>query len=118
MALKINALLVGGFKYIFYFHPYLGKISNLTTFLKINMEPKHHPIEKEHDLPNHHFSGSMLIFQGLIFFKWVGSTTNHALRKEGLIRTGARLRDLDVREMKAQRACWVGCRVTVSANNM
>ena len=34
------------------------------TPLKFNMEPKNHPIEKENHLPNHPFSGSMLIFQG------------------------------------------------------
>ena len=29
------------------------------------MEPKNHPIEKENHLPNHQFSGSMLILQGV-----------------------------------------------------
>ena len=31
----------------------------------MNIEPKNHPIEKEHHLPNLHFLGSMLIFQGV-----------------------------------------------------
>ena len=35
------------------------------TPLKIIMEPKHHKIEKENHLPNLHFWGSMLIFQGV-----------------------------------------------------
>ena len=34
------------------------------------MQPKHHPIEKENPLPNLHFLGSMLIFQGVsLYFK-------------------------------------------------
>jgi len=28
------------------------------------MEPENTPLEKEKNLPNHHFSGSMLIFRG------------------------------------------------------
>ena len=31
------------------------------------MEPKNHPIAKENHLPNLHFLGSMLIFQGVCF---------------------------------------------------
>ena len=32
---------------------------------KIDMEPENAPLEKEHHLPNHPFSGSMLIFWGV-----------------------------------------------------
>jgi len=37
---------------------------SVVTPWKINMEPKNHPIEQEHHLPS--FSGSMLIFQGVV----------------------------------------------------
>ncbi len=34
------------------------------------MEPKNHPIEKEHHLPNLHFLGSIYIFQGVGDAPW------------------------------------------------
>ena len=53
--------------------PWLGKspFSIWDTPGKINMEPKNHPIVKENHLPKHHFSGSMLIFQGVHRLKWL-----------------------------------------------
>ena len=44
------------------------KTPRTNTPRKINMEPENHPIEKENHLPNHPFSGSMLIFQGVHFW--------------------------------------------------
>ena len=44
-------------------------VLRVDTPLKINMEPKNHPIEEENHLPNLHFDpfwGSMLIFGGVI----------------------------------------------------
>ena len=37
--LPINALLGGGFKYFFYFHPYLGKWPNLTIIVSNELKP-------------------------------------------------------------------------------
>ena len=53
--------------------PWLGKslFSIGDTPRKINMEPKNHPIVKENHLPKHHFSGSILIFQGVHRLKWL-----------------------------------------------
>ena len=44
------------------------------TPLKINMESKNHPIEKESHLPNLDCLGSMLIFQGV--YSYMSSTQN------------------------------------------
>ena len=35
-----QTLLGGGFKYFFYFHPYLGKISNLTHVFEVGWNPQ------------------------------------------------------------------------------
>ena len=40
-----------------------------STPWKINMGPENTPLEDENHLPNHHFSGSMLIFPGCILLQ-------------------------------------------------
>ena len=43
--------------YIFYFHPYSGKIPVLTTHLKFNVAPEKLPSQKESSLPTTLFQG-------------------------------------------------------------
>ena len=65
----------GNVQYILQFvHPgNRGRFPILTTPWKINMEAKHHPIDKRESSSKPPWLGSMLFFfQSFIFFRWLG----------------------------------------------
>ena len=67
-----NQFLGGGNSNIFYVHPYFGKWSNLTTLQETNISPKNGILKMIFLF----LRWDMLIPWRVIFFRWVGSTTN------------------------------------------
>ena len=74
-----NSNLVGGFKDFWNFHPYLGKIPNLTNIFQRGWNHQQEMFFSFHPDP----CSFMIQFEE-IFFRWVGSTTMSALRAKKL----------------------------------